>query len=192
MIVALGASAVMITSQMMFVQYIPYGNTDPARLPAQVIAGVGFLGAGTILREGVSVKGLTTAASLWTVACLGIAAGAGYYEVALVGTGIMLVILTIFEKLQCMLFRKRQRICQFSIVCSDLSAAMEAVGQLLDGQEASITNVHMEHREEALQTIHLQITFHGRRIEQRLQSFTAQLSAQKVVQSVKTTFAETK
>ena len=69
MLVALGACAVMITSQLIFFQYRPFGATpDPARLSAQVITGVGFLGAGTILREGTSIKGLTTAASIWAVA----------------------------------------------------------------------------------------------------------------------------
>ena len=64
-LVALGACAVMVTGQLIFVDYKPFGGTpDPARLAAQVITGVGFLGAGTILREGANVKGLTTAASL--------------------------------------------------------------------------------------------------------------------------------
>ena len=77
MLVALGACAVMITGQSIFCQYYPLGAMpDPARLAAQVIAGVGFLGAGTILRDGTSIKGLTTAASVWTVACLGVAVGA--------------------------------------------------------------------------------------------------------------------
>ena len=85
-LVALGSCVVMLTGQMIFAQYLPYGATpDPARLAAQVIAGVGFLGAGTILRDGASVKGLTTAASVWAVACLGIACGYGYYALALVG-----------------------------------------------------------------------------------------------------------
>ena len=85
-LVALGACSVMITGELIFIPYSTLGATpDPARLGAQVITGVGFLGAGTILREGINVKGLTTAASLWTVACLGLAAGAGYYAVALVG-----------------------------------------------------------------------------------------------------------
>lgn len=100
-LVALGACAVMITSQKIFFQYHAFGATpDPARLPAQVITGVGFLGAGTILREGTNVKGLTTAASLWAVACLGVAAGGGYYAVTIIGTAFLFVTLTIFETLQ--------------------------------------------------------------------------------------------
>jgi len=65
-----------------------------------VISGVGFLGAGTILREGNSIKGLTTAASVWTVACLGLAAGAGYYFISLAGMLLILVTLTVFERIQ--------------------------------------------------------------------------------------------
>lgn len=59
---------------------------DITRMSAQVISGIGFLGAGTILREGFSVKGLTTAASLWAVSCIGIAVGAGFISGALVAT----------------------------------------------------------------------------------------------------------
>ena len=85
-LVALGACVVAITGQMLFNEYRLLGATpDPARLTAQVITGVGFLGAGTIMREGSTVKGLTTAASVWTVACLGVAAGYGYYSIALAG-----------------------------------------------------------------------------------------------------------
>ena len=54
-------------------------NGDPARLAAQVISGIGFLGAGAILRYGPNIKGLTTAASLWTMAVVGLAVGAGHY-----------------------------------------------------------------------------------------------------------------
>ena len=105
-LVALGSCVVMLTGHMIFAQYYPYGATpDPARLAAQVIAGVGFLGAGTIMRDGASVKGLTTAASLWGVACLGLAVGAGYYVIALVGTVLVILTLTLFELLQKLLLR---------------------------------------------------------------------------------------
>ena len=87
-LVALGACAVMLTGQMIFTQYSSYGAApDPARLAAQVITGVGFLGAGTIIVTGrQEVKGLTTAAGLWASACMGIAIGAGFYECMIVGT----------------------------------------------------------------------------------------------------------
>lgn len=85
-LVAVGSTLVMMTSGFVFQEYEGLANFDPTRLGAQVISGIGFLGAGTILREGFSVKGLTTAASLWAVSCIGLAVGAGYYIGALVTT----------------------------------------------------------------------------------------------------------
>lgn len=88
-LVALGSCVVMVTSCIMYEQTIAvFGTTpsDPARLGAQVINGIGFLGAGAILREGFTVRGLTTAASVWVVACLGLSVGMGYYVLTAVGT----------------------------------------------------------------------------------------------------------
>ncbi|MEP6909277.1 MAG: MgtC/SapB family protein [Actinomycetota bacterium] len=64
---------------------------DPTRIAAQIVTGIGFLGAGAIIRQGISVRGLTTAASLWVVAAIGIAAGAGYYSGAVITTVVVLV-----------------------------------------------------------------------------------------------------
>ena len=72
-------------------------GTDPTRLGAQVISGMGFLGAGTILKEGATIRGLTTAASLWAVACLGLAVGSGAYTIAIIGFVAVILILTVFE-----------------------------------------------------------------------------------------------
>jgi putative Mg2+ transporter-C (MgtC) family protein len=66
---------------------------DPTRIAAQIVSGIGFLGAGAIIRQGLSVRGLTTAATLWVVAAIGMASGVGYYEGALVTTGVVLVAL---------------------------------------------------------------------------------------------------
>lgn len=68
-------------------------NADPSRLAANIVAGIGFLGAGTIFREGEIVRGLTTAAGLWAVAAVGMAAGIGQYLLAAISTAIVLVIL---------------------------------------------------------------------------------------------------
>ncbi len=97
-LVAVGSALVMTTSVYMFERYQGLTNLDPARLGAQVISGIGFLGAGTILREGFSVKGLTTAASLWAVSCIGLAVGLGFYEGALVATIIIYLTLNLLKK----------------------------------------------------------------------------------------------
>jgi len=61
-------------------------RVDPTRISAQIVSGIGFLGAGAIIRQGLSVRGLTTAATLWLVAAIGMAAGAGYYDAAIIAT----------------------------------------------------------------------------------------------------------
>ncbi len=82
-LVCLGAALVMMTNQYV---YVNYNVSDPVRLGAQVISGIGFLGAGTIILTGKNqIKGLTTAASLWTAACSGLAIGIGFYEGAILG-----------------------------------------------------------------------------------------------------------
>jgi putative Mg2+ transporter-C (MgtC) family protein len=65
-------------------------RTDPTRIAAQIVTGIGFLGAGAILRQGLTIRGLTTAAGLWVAAAIGMAVGAGYYSAALLGTGVVL------------------------------------------------------------------------------------------------------
>ena len=147
-LVALGACAVMITGQLIFVQYKPFGGApDPARLAAQVITGVGFLGAGTILREGINVKGLTTAASLWSVACLGIAAGGGYYAVSLVGMVFILVTLTLFEWIQNTLIKPRS-VREYILETSDISLTLEALGTLPDKCHCTVSGIRAEAKDD--------------------------------------------
>ena len=97
-LVAVGSALVMLTSNYVFKTYEGLTSFDPTRLGAQVISGIGFLGAGTILREGFSVKGLTTAASLWAVSCIGIAVGAGYYTGAIVTTFVIYITLNSLKR----------------------------------------------------------------------------------------------
>ena len=96
MILALGAALVMILSINIAIEF----GSDPARLAAQVVSGIGFLGAGAILRFGFNVKGLTTASTLWTTAMIGMAIGYGYYLVALFAVVILLIVLTIVERFE--------------------------------------------------------------------------------------------
>lgn len=79
-------------------------NAD--RIAAQVVSGIGFIGGGAILKEGASIKGLTTAAGLWAVAALGMAAGAGMYAVGALGTGIILITLVLLHQAEAHLPRR--------------------------------------------------------------------------------------
>lgn len=97
-LVCLGATCVMMTGQFMFENM---GGTDPARLGAQVISGIGFLGAGTILVTGAhQIKGLTTAASLWASACMGLALGIGFYFGAFMMCIAIFAVMTLFNVVQ--------------------------------------------------------------------------------------------
>jgi putative Mg2+ transporter-C (MgtC) family protein len=75
-------------------------NSDPARIAAQIVTGVGFLGAGAILRDGVKVAGLTTAAMIWLVAALGMGVGSGNYLLAIIGAAIVLAVMWIFPRFE--------------------------------------------------------------------------------------------
>src|SRR5262245_14977380 len=98
MIVSLGACLLMLVS--MHMAELSPGKSDPGRIAAQVVAGVGFLGAGAIMRSGLSVRGLTTAACLWTVAAIGLAVGSGFWRAALVTTALTLVATVFFQQVE--------------------------------------------------------------------------------------------
>ena len=83
-------------------------STDPTRIAAQIVTGVGFLGAGSILRQGEAVKGLTTAASIWVAASLGMAVGFGYYLLAVVTTVLVLLTLVALRPLEDRVFPLRR------------------------------------------------------------------------------------
>jgi putative Mg2+ transporter-C (MgtC) family protein len=95
-LVSVGAAAFTLASS--------YGldgtGLDPNRISAQVVTGIGFLGAGAIIRYGVSVRGLTTAASLWTVAAVGLLAAQGFYSAALITTGLVIVSLYVLRLIE--------------------------------------------------------------------------------------------
>ncbi len=94
-------SATLVMSLGMYIRELyPEIVLDPTRLPAQILAGIGFVGAGTIIREGLSVKGITTAASLLAITCVGLAVGAGFYEGAILTTISMFIILYFTHPIQ--------------------------------------------------------------------------------------------
>jgi putative Mg2+ transporter-C (MgtC) family protein len=110
MLVSVGACLFMIVSAFGFADILGAQNVvlDPSRIAAQVVSGIGFLGAGSILLRGEVIRGLTTAASLWTVAALGLAVGSGLYIEAVAATVIILVILAGIKPLEDH-FQKRNR-----------------------------------------------------------------------------------
>lgn len=125
MLVCLGACIVMLTNQYV---YEAFGVGDPVRMGAQVVSGIGFLGAGTIIVTARNqIKGLTTAAGLWASACVGLALGIGLYAVSIMGSVAIFVILTLLHELD---FRMRRSTKQVEVYV-ELKHNV-AVGQFLD------------------------------------------------------------
>lgn len=139
-LVCVGSSLVMITSQYIFNEYKGLTNLDPSRLGAQVISGIGFLGAGTIIREGASVRGLTTAASLWAVSCVGIAAGIGFYQGAIFTTAIIFITLILLKKLE-KHFIKKSQLKVFYIETQNVTGQIGHVSNVFYNYNASIRNI---------------------------------------------------
>jgi putative Mg2+ transporter-C (MgtC) family protein len=156
-LVCIGATLVMLCNIFIFEKYKGVSNIDPARLGAQVISGIGFLGAGTIIKEGVSVRGLTTAASLWAVGCLGISVGLGFYTGAIVTTSFILIILTIFSRFEYLFYGKSGKTL---IVLKAVNAEgqINLISNKLKEFEMFYNNISIEPAEDNLITVRIKVT----------------------------------
>ncbi len=105
LLVGIGSALIMVISVYGF-STLDFPNRDPARLAAQVISGIGFLGAGTIVQTGIDVKGLTTASTLWLVMAIGLAAGSGNFVIAVLATLIAFFMLVAMRKVERFASRK--------------------------------------------------------------------------------------
>lgn len=141
MIVALGSCLIMLVS--IHMTDLSGGKSDPGRIAAQVVAGVGFLGAGAIMRSGLSVRGLTTAACLWTVAAIGLSVGCGYWRAAVVTTGLTLVATVVFQKIE-RRFTKGKSIRKFVIQAKDSAALVASLEQVMHRAGVGIREVDLQ------------------------------------------------
>ncbi len=184
-LVALGACVVSITGEILFYHYQLEGAMpDPARLSAQVITGVGFLGAGTIMREGASVKGLTTAASLWAVACLGIACGFGYYTVALLGMVFIFITLTVLEYIQHKWMRGGEFMHHYVLETRDVSRALELLDIHAQKQRVKVEHIAVE-AADGRYTVTFQVEIAGARSSVRSRKFLEGMITDPAVSSCK-------
>ncbi len=142
-LVCTGAALVMLCNIFIFERYKNYANIDPSRLGAQVISGIGFLGAGTILKEGVTVKGLTTAASIWSVACIGIATGLGFYTGSIFATILVLVTLVVFSRVEGRVYGNRKSTL-LKIKSADRPGQIGRIGTELGRCGLQICDISME------------------------------------------------
>lgn len=143
MLVSLGSAIFTVLSIYGFPKVDGTGVTDPSRISAQIVTGIGFLGAGAIIKFGTNVRGLTTAASLWVVASIGLAAGTGAYFLAVVGTAIAILSLWPLHWLVGKLELSGGRVIRLRLAIRKLDS-FAAVSQVLLANRVEILGVQSE------------------------------------------------
>lgn len=139
-LVCISSALIMLTGIYLSSIYIYKTSIDPSRLGAQVISGIGFLGAGTILKVNNGVKGLTTAASLWSVAGIGLACGVGFYSGAILCTILILISLKVFSKIE-RLIKNKSHEAWLEILCENIPGELGKIGTALGNSDIQIIQV---------------------------------------------------
>lgn len=139
LLVSLGSALVMIVSAHAFNDVLSPGRIvlDPSRIAAQVVSGIGFLGAGMILRQSSQVHGLTTAAGLWAIAGVGLAAGGGLYFVAFAATALILLTLTAIKPLEERLDARHER-HTLNLLVKQQEFSIENLESILKGADLAV------------------------------------------------------
>ncbi len=148
MLVCVGSCLIMLVSQYGFSHILtqPHVVLDPSRIAAQVVSGIGFLGAGAILVRGEIVKGLTTAASVWTVAAIGLAVGGGLYLAAGASTVIILLILVGMKPLE-EAYRSRNQTCMLKVEVENNALTPELLRETLTLRPGQVKRFLVESRD---------------------------------------------
>lgn len=147
-LISMGATLAMLLSVYVPQEYLGLKNGDPGRIAAQVIAGIGFLGAGAIIQMKGSVRGLTTAAGIWMVATIGMAVGVGMYILSIVATCLILFILVQLERIE----HRFSVGADSRIIRLKVGAIVKEIGayrKVLASRHVTLTNVYVEYDYEA-------------------------------------------
>ena len=142
-LICMGSTAAMLVSIWIPQCYPNFLNGDPGRIAAQVLSGIGFLGAGAIIQSHGSVHGLTTAACIWVMAVIGLAVGAGMYIPAAIATVITLFILVSLERLEKRMFLNGVNKI-LAITCSTATPDLKAVRKILESKGVFIVSVYFD------------------------------------------------
>ncbi len=147
--VCIGAATVMILSEYLSLEY---GNSaDIMRMGAQVVSGIGFLGVGCIITNGDRIKGLTTAAGLWTTACLGLVIGSGYYAIAASITVLVLIVMLGLKPLVKRIQTKAKQVT-LSVTASSKEISSSLI-TLLDEMNIALLSIKIKEKEEGYRFI---------------------------------------
>ena len=144
LLVAVGSCVMVIVSEAFYLKYAMYGadtllRLDPARVAAQIVTGIGFIGAGVILKEGASVRGLTTAASLWTVAGLGMAFGMGFYSLGAIATLLVLISLNFLKRLDPII--KKDRFLTLAVTAVNREGLLEELLEIFAAHKLLVSDI---------------------------------------------------
>lgn len=144
LLVAVGSCVMVIVSEAFYTKYAGYDaqsalRIDPARVAAQIVTGVGFLGAGVILKSGPSIRGLTTAASLWAVSGLGMAFGIGFYSLGALATVVVLVSLHMLKKVEHVL--KKNRFLTLTVTAGNRDGLLEELQDIFSAHKLVISDL---------------------------------------------------
>lgn len=179
LLVALGACLMMIISEAFQLKYAAFDvnsavRLDPGRTAAQIITGIGFLGAGVIIKEGITVRGLTTAASLWLVAGLGMAFGMGLFIPGAMATILALMSLIFLKMLEPVI--KKDRYLDLAVTANNRPGLQDELEKLFAERGLLITDVRshvdLQHGEVTFEYI---LTQHRRRMGRELTSVVSTL-----------------
>ena len=143
-LIAMGATLAMILSIYVPQEYMGLKNGDPGRIAAQVVTGIGFLGAGAIIQMKGSVRGLTTAAGIWIIAAIGMAVGVGLYWLSVITTGLILVVLVVMERWEHYVHsgvESRIIRIKLSVIAEDI----EGYREVLARHHIHLSNVYVEY-----------------------------------------------
>lgn len=142
-LICMGSTVAMLISIWLPQCYPNFLNGDPGRIAAQVLTGIGFLGAGAIMQSHGSIHGLTTAACIWVIAVIGLAVGAGMYIPAVLATVLTLIILVSLEKLEKRMFLNGVNKI-LTITCSTATPDLKAVRKILESRNIFVVSVSFE------------------------------------------------
>jgi putative Mg2+ transporter-C (MgtC) family protein len=183
MLVSVGACLFMLVSAYGFqnATQMPHVILDPSRIAAQVVSGIGFLGAGSILLRGNSVRGMTTAASIWSVAALGLASGGGMYFAAGVSTVIILLILAGLKPLE-EAYRARVQSCTFQMLAEPRALSVDELKKVLRVRGGQIRRIHVSPADDDLEETTINL---ARVSDEDIRAATVRLKAEPGVHSVK-------
>ncbi len=148
----MGATLAMLISIYIPQEYLGLKNGDPGRIAAQVVSGVGFLGAGAIIQMKGSVRGLTTAAGIWMTACIGLAVGAGMYLISIIATLLIIFILVNIERIE----QRHNFLWESKIIrvkTHGITESLQSLRDILESNDVHISDEFMKYDYEHQQTI---------------------------------------